>query len=257
VSAPFDLGKVLIDWKDAQGFTLADAMTGVCVFGATGSGKTSGPGRLIAQSYMKAGMGGLVLCAKAEERSQWQEWAKEAGRSDDLVIFSPQGPHRFDLLEWEAGRATEGGGQIINTVLLFDEVARAAARAGGSNASSGGGDSAFFENALHLMLTALVALAIASGDTVTLPRLRDLASSAPRSAAQLRSRDWLEGSAMAQLLARLAAEHQGNAEKRADLMEIFAYWTGDYCTLSDRTRSIIDMMFSMLAGTHEWCGMYR
>jgi len=44
VAVEFDPQKVLIDWKDASGFTIADAQTGVAVFGATGSGKTSGPG---------------------------------------------------------------------------------------------------------------------------------------------------------------------------------------------------------------------
>jgi hypothetical protein len=46
--ARFDPQSVLIDWKDARGFTVADAQTGVAVFGATGSGKTSGPGQLLA-----------------------------------------------------------------------------------------------------------------------------------------------------------------------------------------------------------------
>ena len=44
MAVEFDPQKVLIDWKDASGFTIADAQTGVAVFGATGSGKTSGPG---------------------------------------------------------------------------------------------------------------------------------------------------------------------------------------------------------------------
>jgi hypothetical protein len=40
---PADFGsrKVLIDWKDAQGFTTADPQTGVAVFGPTASGKTA------------------------------------------------------------------------------------------------------------------------------------------------------------------------------------------------------------------------
>jgi len=34
---------VLRDWGNGNTFRLADAQTGVSVFGATGSGKTSGP----------------------------------------------------------------------------------------------------------------------------------------------------------------------------------------------------------------------
>jgi hypothetical protein len=78
----FDPQSVLIDWKDARGFTVADAQTGVAVFGATGSGKTTGPGQLLARAYLREGMGGLVLCAKADERPQWDTWARATGRSE-------------------------------------------------------------------------------------------------------------------------------------------------------------------------------
>jgi hypothetical protein len=61
---------VLRDWGDGSAFRLADAQTGVSVFGATGSGKTSGPAKHLAYGYLAAGFGGLVLCAKAEERRQ-------------------------------------------------------------------------------------------------------------------------------------------------------------------------------------------
>src|SRR5580658_7442426 len=77
---------VLRDWGNGQGFRLADALTGVSVFGATGSGKTSGPAKHLAYGYLAAGFGGLVVCAKKEERRQWQQWAAETGRTDDLVI---------------------------------------------------------------------------------------------------------------------------------------------------------------------------
>src|SRR5665213_3794984 len=77
---------VLRDWGNGSGFRIADAQTGVCVFGATGSGKTSGPAKHLAYGYLAAGFGGLVLCAKKDECRQWQEWAAETGREDDLVI---------------------------------------------------------------------------------------------------------------------------------------------------------------------------
>src|SRR5580704_7555591 len=83
---PYHPQTVLRDWGNGQGFRLADALTGVCVFGATGSGKTSGPAKHLAYGYLAADFGGLVLCAKKEERIQWQKWAADTGRTDDLVI---------------------------------------------------------------------------------------------------------------------------------------------------------------------------
>src|ERR1700761_6035887 len=101
---------VLRDWGSGQAFHLADAQTGVCVFGATGSGKTSGPAKHLAYGYLAADFGGLVLCAKKEERRQWEKWARETGRSDDLVIFNSGGKWAFNFLDWEAAREGEGGG---------------------------------------------------------------------------------------------------------------------------------------------------
>src|SRR5882672_5402370 len=118
---------VIRDWGDGQAFRLADAQTGVCVFGATGSGKTSGPAKHLAYGYLAAGFGGLVLCAKKEERRQWEQWAADTGRTDDLIIFDKAGDWRFNILDWEASRPGEGGGLTINIVALLDEIAGAVA----------------------------------------------------------------------------------------------------------------------------------
>src|SRR5580704_5298804 len=115
---PFHPQTVLRDWGQGQAFRLADAQTGVCVFGATGSGKTSGPAKHLAYGYLAADFGGLVLCAKKEERIQWQQWAADTGRLDDLVIIDASGKHRFNFLEWEKSRSGESGGFTINIVNL-------------------------------------------------------------------------------------------------------------------------------------------
>jgi DNA segregation ATPase FtsK/SpoIIIE-like protein len=47
---------VIRDWKNRQEFRLADAESGVAVFGATGSGKTSGSAKHLAMGYLAAGL---------------------------------------------------------------------------------------------------------------------------------------------------------------------------------------------------------
>ncbi len=64
--------------KDA--LTLADAKTGVLITGQTGKGKTSGPGTMLAKAYLRAGFGGLVLCAKIDEADLWRKYLRETGR---------------------------------------------------------------------------------------------------------------------------------------------------------------------------------
>src|SRR5215469_2508034 len=188
---------VIRDWGDGHAFRLADAQTGVIVFGATGSGKTSGPARHLAYGYMAAGFGGLVLTAKKEERQQWVQWATDCGRADDLIIVNAEGDWRYNFMEDEASRPGEGGGFAINTVALLDEVAGAIA---GSGKGEGGGDHKFWEDALHNLNSNLVDLPLLAGIPVSLPLLRDIASSAAIGTEQLNNPTWKKNSACAQIL---------------------------------------------------------
>ena len=55
----------LLRWSKKDVFTINDAVASVGIFGATGSGKTTGSGAAIARAYLRAGFGMLVLCAKS------------------------------------------------------------------------------------------------------------------------------------------------------------------------------------------------
>ena len=85
-------------------WTIRDACEGVQIFGAIGSGKTSGSGAAIAKAFLNSGFGGLVLCAKPEERQLWQQYARETGREAHLFIFSPDHAWRFNFLDYELRR---------------------------------------------------------------------------------------------------------------------------------------------------------
>lgn len=189
----FSAQKVLIDWKGGQTFTIADAQTGVAVFGATGSGKTSGPGRLLAQAYLKAGFGGLVLCAKIEESRQWQAWARAAGRSSDIIVVDAGGGARFNFLEWEASHAGEGAGFSINVVSLLDEIASVTDSSGGDR--EGGEGNAFFREAHRHLLTNLVDLLLLARLRVSLVAMRTVVGSAPLSLEQRDRATWQDASA--------------------------------------------------------------
>jgi hypothetical protein len=185
---------VLRDWGNGHAFRLADAQTGVCAFGATGSGKTSGPAKHLAYGYLAAGFGGLVLCAKREESRQWQEWAKECDRSEDLIIIDKRGSFRFNFMNWGAARPEEGGGLAINIVSLLDEIGHAVS---GTDKSKLSGDHKFWEDALHLLNSNLVELAVCAGVEVSLPRLREILSTAALNLAQVTDPAWKETSSCA------------------------------------------------------------
>src|SRR6201990_1093313 len=81
--------------------TLADGKTGVLITGQTGRGKTSGPGRLLAKAYLRAGFGGLVLCAKIDEADLWRNYLRETGREADGIFFGENAEHSFNFLSYE------------------------------------------------------------------------------------------------------------------------------------------------------------
>lgn len=68
-----DLNAPLLQLSPRDAWRLRDACEGTVIFGGTGSGKSSGSGRAIARAFLRAGFGGLVLCAKQdEERERWK-----------------------------------------------------------------------------------------------------------------------------------------------------------------------------------------
>ena len=236
---------LLRDWGSNAAFRLSDAQTGVAVFGATGSGKTSGPAKHLAYSYLAADFGGLVLCAKKDERIQWQKWAADTGRTQDLVIVDKTGGWRFNFMDWESSRPGEGGGLTINIVALLDEIAGAIAS--GAGRSEGGGDNKFWEDALHHMNTNLVDLPIFAKLPVSLPLMRSIVTTAPLSVAEANDAKWKEASTCAAILSEAdKATAYADENIRADFEECRNYWLQEYPALSEKTRSIISLSFSML-----------
>ncbi|HEY0549120.1 MAG TPA: TraM recognition domain-containing protein, partial [Verrucomicrobiae bacterium] len=234
------------EWDNGDAFHLSDALTGVCVFGATGSGKTSGPAKHLAYGYLAHDFGGLVLCAKKEERRQWQEWAANTGRTDDLIIIDGEGNWRFNFLEWEASRPAEGGGLTINIVAILDEIASAVASSSGKE-TMGGGDNKFWEDALHHMNTNLVSLPLLAGVPVSLPLMRAIVATAPQSEEQVGDPHWNETSTCAAILAEADKATLQLTDRRADFDECRNYWLQEYPALGEKVRGIISLTFSMLA----------
>jgi hypothetical protein len=240
---------VLRNLGDGDVFRLEAALTGLLVTGATGSGKSSGPGKFFALAYLAAGFGGIVLCTKKEERHQWERWAAEAGRTDDLVVINADGNWRFNFLRWEAERSGEGGGFTMNIVNLLVTIAGAIAGGGGPDAEGGNnGSEKFWMDALQHLCTNLVDLPVLAGIEVTLPLLRSIVNSAPLSAAQAADPKWESESDCAAILraADEATAKSEDPEARADYDECYAYWKKDFPNLSEKTRSIVVLMLSML-----------
>src|SRR5690606_23807006 len=69
-------------------WTVGDALEGTQIFGATGSGKTTGSGATLARRMLEKNFGGLVLTAKPDELLTWLRYFNEADRDlADITVI--------------------------------------------------------------------------------------------------------------------------------------------------------------------------
>lgn len=254
-----------------QIWTVADAFEGTQVFGATGSGKTSGSGRTIAAALLGprrgpspgAPFGGLVLTAKPDHLRDWVGYFKAAGRSlSDITVICPREDaptaascrkgsiwpdeirkqarfaHNINLLEYEF---RGGGGLTHNLVTLFMN----AMASGGSGAVSK--SEPYWDEALRELLTHAIDLIHFAGREISLSLIDRVVRTAPQSVSDLRRRSTQrgEGREFHQLL-EAAVRGYGDeaAPEYLDLVGTVAFWQNDFPRLNERTRSIITSSFT-------------
>ena len=251
---------VLSDGGVAVGgnFRLKDAFEGIQIFGATGSGKSSGSGSALAKAFLKAGFGGLVLTVKNDERAAWERYCEETGRSQHLLVFSPENLHRFNFLQYEYGRDGRGGRQTENIVNLFYTLIETYQRKRG-----GGKEDPYWELATKQLLRNAVDLLAIARNRVSLPELYDIIASAPPTPlhcspirddtpAEIASKAyaWRETSLCYALLEEGSAKVERLPEsdpRRWDFQVTMNYWTREFPALDDRPRSSIVSIFTGMA----------
>jgi hypothetical protein len=233
------LSDELLRWSREDAWTLRNAVEGTLILGATGSGKTSGSGATLARSYLSAGFGGLVLTAKSDERALWESYCRETNRLGDLVVVGPDAKCRFNFLDHELNRRGEGSGLTENLVNLFSNVMEIRER----NASSGGREDGTFwkQGALKCMRNAVDLMSLATG-TVSVPDLVRVVLSAPLSPAQIRDKDWQQGSFCFHCL-KEADKRDKTPRQEHDFGVVADYYLLEWVNLAERTRSVVQATF--------------
>ena len=158
--------------ENTDPLTVGQAFEGVCIFGGTGSGKTSGSGSTIARAMLKRGWGGLVLTAKTDERELWERYAKATGRGDDLVVVEPEGRYRLNFLQYEF----EASGASPSFVSEITNVLNSAINAGGRGTGS---SDPFWELSTKQILRAAIELLVLSQRPLNLRSMLDVIDGAP------------------------------------------------------------------------------
>ena len=151
----------------------------------------------------------------------------------------------MNFLELEAKRAATSGHFTTTVVSLLSEIHQAISQAAGK-AGHGGGDAKFWEDSLEHTLSNLVQLVVQAGLEVSLPLLRSIMTTAPLSVAQLNDPAWQDTACAAILREADKATAAQSPGVRADFEECRTYWTSEFPNLSEKTRSIIVLSFSML-----------
>ena len=243
---PFSLDTPLLYLSDTDVFTVRDACEGVQVFGATGSGKTSGSGAALARAFLRAGFGGLVCCAKPEERRMWQKYAEATGRAGDLAIIAPgqqreRSPYRFNFLDYELRRAGPGGGLTENVVNLLTQVVEIVQGKQGPDSEGG-----FWRNGRDELLRNAVDLLSLAGEPLTLDNLCKLVLDAPSSLTQARDPYYFNAAYTYQLLTQ-AERRASSPREKNDFTRAGDYWLRSYPSMPEKTRGGIVATFRGVA----------
>lgn len=234
-SDPWDLDTPLIHWSQKDDWTIRASLENTLCIGATGSGKTSGSGHLIAKQFLLAGYGGMVMCVK-NDRPEWERLAEQTGRSKDLLIWGADSGLTFNFLDWEMRRPTRGAGYTENVLSVFMQVMETINRGGGN--TDGREDASYFINAMKELMRGCIDLLAAAGQPITVKNISQVIVSAPKSRAEVTTSAWADSSYCCHCIAegQRRCKTIGAAE---DFESIKDYWCYGFAGLADKTRSSV------------------
>jgi hypothetical protein len=231
---PDDLLLAQLTKKDA--LRLSDAFAGTFVSGRTGSGKTSGPGRLLAKRFLRANFGGLVLCQKNDEPDLWRKYLDETGRTGDGVFFGENPAHSFNFIDYESAAA--GIDLSENIVNLLIEAASVT-----STEAKSGKDEAFWLAERKKLIRNMLGLLLPVDKSTDMRRMKLMLDDAPRSIEQAESAKW-KGHSMIWRYLQQAEKHYA---KRGHEFELISnYWMREFPAAPDKQRGAVEADFTGL-----------
>ncbi len=226
----WDLDTPLLRLSPSDSFTVRDACQGVNILGSIGSGKTSGSGQALAGAYLRAGMGGVVLCAKPEEAELWRMYVHAHGRQASLIEFSDK-RHAFNFLGYELARqGSQGLNSVVECLMRVIEAAR------NTTPSPGRGVDAFWQDTTRQMLRHSLPVIYAATGTVRIPDIIHFVRGAPDKREQMQDLKWQKDSAMY----RRFCQARGRIDDAVG-GQCFYYWRDEIASLDPKTRSNISI----------------
>ncbi|WP_446325544.1 type IV secretory system conjugative DNA transfer family protein [Blastomonas sp. CACIA14H2] len=237
------LDQPLLRLSKSDHFTVRDAVQGVAVLGGIGSGKTTGSGAALAGAYLRAGMGGLVLCAKPEEAELWRRYCAQHGRSASLVEWDGTTPG-FNFLNYELARqGGDGINSVVETMMRVVEIAALA-----SPMQSRAGEAFWIDTQRQVLRNTIPTLYAATG-TVRVADILRFVRSAPIAPAQMADPNWQRSSFFFEMFQAARAYLDDATGER-----LVSYWRNDFATLDAKTRGniVISLTTALDRFNHGW-----
>ena len=235
--------RALVDFGGGDFLTEAQCFEGIMIFGATGSGKTTGSAATLQRSFLSndENYGFVVLCVKPGEADDWEAAAARAGRSGDVVRFGPGRPWRFNFLAYTAAIPGGYGRDPFNQVNLLEQVCEAAKL---GEVQNSGGENAYFVGARKELITRIVVPMFYAWGELTIERFLDMVGSAPTSIEQVADAEWRARSGCYQTLIKAVDDPAIQGLEPQDVRIFATFWLKFWPTLDPKTRSNIVSTFT-------------
>ena len=209
------LDRVLFRWPSGDPFYLRHILTSLCVFGIIGSGKSSGVALFFARILLRMNSCGLILASNPDDYEWWSRRFKEAGRSGDLIHFSPTSDRRWNLT------ASLKGADALELTHFFVTVAECLVEEKKP-------EDVYWKELSERMLENCIRALLMTGEEVCAPNIsRFLATAAP-TIADVSTPNFANGYC-GKLIAKIGEGYDANFIKR--------YWRMEFPAIHDKPRS--------------------
>jgi TraM recognition site of TraD and TraG len=236
------LDAVLQMFSATDPWTARDAFEGTFISGSPGSGKSANVTKNIIYSFLRAGMGGLVLVAKAEETRNWIEYAKATARYDDLILLNAESGHCFDPLFYAWNREGRGQGDL-ETIIDFISTLQAIGKK-----EEGHGHDPFWERGNQQLIRNVIKLIDLAGARLSLVEIDRVIKSLPTRPGEHEEEAWQKTSYCASLINAIRARKDTlTAEQWSDLDIATQFALVRWPAFDERPRSSLEMTWSGIA----------
>lgn len=219
--------------------TLRDIFQHLMVLASTGMNKTSTLAYYLVRSLLQPTknpahrVGMVFFIYKSSDTQLFEQWAKEQGREDDIVMVNADDKDVFNLLEHYQDKEAISA---VETLMVLQGL---------SLGGASGGSEAFWETAMRTRLHRLITLNQLSGEKLNIHTLYQLHHSAPQTIEQAKDEKFTEDSLCYKLMGKALA-NVGENHPQFKLLD--SYFGKEMPNLNNKTlSSILSMTDSVLA----------